>query len=130
AAAFGMRRGDVMGVAGAPATEQFGVNNGAPLASVFQLLEHDQSGALAKDEAIALFVERPTRPLWVVVAFGEGLGRNESTQAHSGESRLRAARDHDVGLAALHRVKRVGDRIGRGSAGRGDGGVWTRQAVV
>src|SRR5437773_2929261 len=39
AAAFGMRRGDVMGVAGAATTEQFGVNDGAALASVFQLLE-------------------------------------------------------------------------------------------
>ena len=46
---------------GLSVAEHLGVDGGAALFGVLQLLEHQHAGALRHDEAVALHVERPRR---------------------------------------------------------------------
>ena len=48
---------------------------------VLELLEHDDAGALAEDEAVAVLVERAARRGRVVVAVREGARGDESAEA-------------------------------------------------
>ena len=52
-AIFG-RRGDVIGVAGQAVADDLGVDLGAARLGVFELFQHDDAGALAHDEAVAV----------------------------------------------------------------------------
>ena len=68
--------------------------------------------ALAAHEAVAVGVERPRGLLGLVVARGHRLHRAEAGDGERHDDRLGAARDHDVGVAAL-------DELGRRRRWRG-----------
>ena len=53
------RRGDVVGVGRHAVAQDFGVDPRAAAARRFQFLQHQHAGAFAKDEPVALPVERP-----------------------------------------------------------------------
>ena len=55
------RRGDVIGVAGHAVTGHLRIDLRAALPRVFQFLQHQDAGALAHHEAVAILVPRPRR---------------------------------------------------------------------
>ena len=59
---------------GLSVAEHLGVDLGAALLGVLELLEHQHAGALRHDEAVALHVERPRRALGPII---------ESVREHS-----------------------------------------------
>ena len=59
ARAFGMRRGDVIGVAGQAIADHLGIDFRAARLGVLIFLEHDDARALAHDEAVAVLVIGP-----------------------------------------------------------------------
>ena len=64
------RRGDVIGVAGQAVAGDLGIDLGAARLGVLELLEHDDAGALAHDEAVAVAVIGPRGLFGRVVAVG------------------------------------------------------------
>ena len=98
---------------------------------VFECLEHDQPCALSHDEARAVLVKgtRSVRRI-VIVIRAERLHRRKARTRRLGDARLRAARDHDVRLAALHDAIGVTDTVRARGARRHDAGHRTVQAVV
>ena len=58
AIAVGARRGDVIGVAGHPVSDNLRVNGGPSSEGMLQLFQDEHAGAFPHDEAIALAIER------------------------------------------------------------------------
>src|SRR5262249_38669148 len=85
---------------------------------------------LAEDKAVALLVEGPAGGWGIVVAAGEGAGRDKAAQAHRRDGGLGAAANHDVGVVVLNGAQGVADGVGGGGAGGGHGGVRPHQAKV
>src|SRR5687767_8736725 len=89
----------------------------ATLPGMLELFEDDDAGALADDEAVPILVERAAGTLGFVVARRERAQLAEAADAHRGDRRLRAARDHRIGVAALDDFERVADGMRRRRAG-------------
>ena len=98
---------------------------------VFERLEHDQPCALAHDEPRAVLVKgtRSVRRI-VIVIRAERLHRRKARTRRLGDARLRAARDHDIRLAALHDAIGVTDTVRARGARRHDAGHGAVQTVV
>ena len=97
-----MRRGDVIGVAGQAVADHLGIDFRAARLGPLIFLEHDDAGALAHDEAVAVLVIGPARPLGLVVEVGRERPRlGEAGDADRADRRLGAAGEHDVGI--VHR---------------------------
>ncbi len=112
------RRGDVVGVAGHAVADDLGVDLRAALLGVLEFLEHDDAGALAHDEAVAVLVPRPRRLLRrVVEAASTGARGGEAGDAEPADRRLGAAGDHHVGIVPHDHPRRVADRVRAGGAG-------------
>src|SRR5206468_3414160 len=92
------------------------------LLRVFQLLDDEDSRSLARDETVAILVERPRRPGGIVVALAERAGGGEPGDAEEGDGRLGAAADDDVRVAVLDMAHRFADGMVPRRAG-GDGRV-------
>ncbi len=58
---------DVIGVARQAVSNDLGIDPRAASTGVLQLLEHDNAGAFAHDEAIAVFVVRARCPLRLII---------------------------------------------------------------
>ena len=85
---------------------------------VLELLQHQDAGAFAEDEAVAALVERSRGALGVVVAGGERAHRGESADERFVDAGLGAAGDHHVGVAAPDRLGCLADGVAAGRAGR------------
>ena len=125
-----MRRGDVIGVARQAVADHLGIDFRAARLGMLIFLEHDDAGALAHDEAVAVLVIGPARLLRpVVVAHVERAGLGEAGDADRADRRFGAARQHDVGIVVADHPRRVADRMGAGRAGGDDRMVRPHQAV-
>src|SRR4051794_25509115 len=67
ARAFRMRCGDVISIAGEAVTDDLGIDLRTPRFRMLIFLEHDDTGSLAHDEAVAVLVVRTAGLLWLVV---------------------------------------------------------------
>ena len=120
----------MVGVAGQAVADHFGVDLGAARLGVLQLLQHDDAGALAHHEAVAVLVVG-TRGLLRLVVEG-GAQRAAGGKAGNGDAADRAlgsARHHHVGIVELDQPRRVADRMRAGRAGGDDRVVRPLQAV-
>ena len=94
------RRGDVVGVAGQAVADHLGIDLGAARLGVLELLEHDDAGALAHDEAVAVPVVGARGLLGRVVEVGrQRAAGGEAGDARAADRRFGAAGDHHVGIA-------------------------------
>ena len=127
---FRMRRGDVIGVARHAVADELGVDFGAALLGALIFLEHDDPGALAHDEAVAVLVVGAAGLLGLVVEVGRERPRlREAGDAERAERAFGAAGEHDVGIVHRDHPRRVADRMGAGRAGGDDRMVGAHQAV-
>ena len=104
-----------------PVTHHFRQDLRAARLGEFQFLDHQNPGAFANHEAVAILVPGTRRPLGIVIARGERPHRRKPADAHRRDRRLRTAADHRDGFAALNHAERIANRVGAGGA-RGRGG--------
>ncbi len=98
-APFGVRRGDVIGVARQAVADHLGIDLRAARLGVLIFLEHHHARALAHDEAVAVLVVGAAGLLGPVVkAHVERPRLGEAGHADRADGRFRAAREHDVGI--------------------------------
>ena len=119
AIAFGSHAGHVVGVAA----------HAAGLGEL-ELLENEDAGAFAADEAVAILVKGAAGVGGVVVAGGEGLHGSEAADRERRDGSLGATGDHGVGVAALDDAEGVADGVRGTGAGGGGGLVGTLGAVL
>ena len=130
AAALRMRRGDVIGVAGQAVADDLGVDFRAARLGMLIFLEHDDARALAHDEAFAVLVVGPAGLLGPVVEGGVERARlGKAGDAERVDRALRAAGEHDVGIAVLDHPRGVADRVRAGRAGGDDRMVRAHQPI-
>ena len=91
----------------------------APLRGL-PVLEQDGARALGHHEAGAGRVERPRGAGRILVLRREPAHRREARQDQRDDARLRAAREHRVGVAALDHLGRLADRVRARRAGGDD----------
>ena len=122
--AAGCRQRDVRRVGGRAVAHELGERRRAAGLRVLELLEHEDAGALADDEAIAARCRTGARP-----PAGSSF-RVESARIAANppisdleDARLGAARQHDVGVVAADGLVRLADRVATGRAGRDRGEV-------
>ena len=131
AGAVRRRRGDVVGVAGQAVADELGVNPGAAIARMLQLLEHHDSGALPHHESVAVAVPRPRRPRRRIVEVGGQRARGrEPGDAEAADRRLRPARHHHLGVLPHDQPGGVTDRMRASRAGGNRGMVGPLEAVL
>src|SRR5215203_4224366 len=125
------RRGDVVGIARQAVADHLGVDPGAPRLRVRVLLEHDDAGALAHDEAVAVAIVGARGAGRIVVE----VRRQRPAGGKAGERkpvdrRFRAAGEHDLGVAIGDEPRGVADRVRAGRAGGHDGVVRALEPVL
>ena len=85
-----MRRGDVIGVARQAIADDLGINLGAARLGVLIFLEHDDAGALAHHEAVAILVIGAAGLFRLVVEIGAERARlGEAGDTERADRRLR-----------------------------------------
>ena len=114
--------GDVVRVGRVADARRHRVHAGAAAGGVLGRLQHHHARALAEHEAVPALVERPRRPLRLVVAGGQGPHRRERGDVQLQDRGLGAARHHDVGSSGPDHFHAVADRLGAGGT-RADGRV-------
>ena len=125
-----MRRGDVIGVARQAIADDFGVDFRAARLGMLIFLEHDDAGALAHDEAVAVAVVGAAGLFRRVVEVGAERPRlGEAGNPDRADGRFGAAGQHDVGIVVLDHPRRVADRMRAGRAGGDDRVVGAHQAI-
>ena len=118
------RRGDVIGVARHAVADDLGVDLGAARFGVLELLEHDDAGAFAHDEAVAVLVIGARRLLGPIVEAGrQRAAGGEAGDRDAADRRFGAAGDHHVGIAQRDQPRGVADGVRAGRAGGDDGVV-------
>ena len=84
-------------------------------------LQHDDAGALAHDEAVAVLVPGPAGGLGGILALGrQRLAGVKASDANLADGAFGAARDHHVGIAQHDQPRRIADGMGAGRAGGDD----------
>jgi hypothetical protein len=129
AGAFGVRRRDVIGVARHAVADHLAIDLGAALLGALIFLQHDNAGALAHDEAVAILVVRTARLFRLVVAGGKRARLGEAGDAERAERAFGAAGEHHVGIVEHDHARGVADRVGAGGAGGDDRVIGAHQAV-
>ena len=130
AEALGMRRGEVVGVGADTVSGELAVNRGTALLRVLEFFDHDDTGAFAHDESVAVPVERARGLFRIVVAEAEGLHVGEAREAAGADGGFRSAADHAVGIAKFDHPPGFTDVVVRGRAGGDDGHVRAHEAVL
>jgi hypothetical protein len=120
----------VEGVGGERAAGQRGVRDCAPPGGVLRRLDDRDHGALAEHEAVPVGVERAAGAGRVVVAPGQGAGRDEAGEHHRGDPAVGAAADHDVGLAREDELPGLDQGGATAGAGQGAGEYGPADAQV
>src|SRR3546814_15811152 len=113
--------------------DQLAVDPGAARDRLVVVLEHEDAGAVAHDEAVAVAVPGARGLLRLVVAGGQRLHRAEAAERGRRGRVLGATGDHGVGVAVLDHAHRQPDVVRGGGAGgdRGDvGALGYRNSVV
>jgi len=88
--AVGRRGGDVIGVARQSVADQLGIDSGATALGMVVFFENHHAGALAQDEAVAVFVVGTRGPRRLVIeAGGERARRGKAGDGNSISRRLR-----------------------------------------
>ena len=121
----------MIGVAGQAVADDLAIDAGAARQSVLALLDHDDAGALAHDEAVAVAVIRARgrgRP--VVEMGGQRLGGCEAGNGDAADGRFRTAGDHHVGIAEGNQPGRIADGVRAGGTGGDHGMVRPLEAVA
>ena len=85
---------------------------------VLELFEDHHAGPFAQHESVAIVVERPRGLGRLVVAGAQGGEQVEAGDAEGMDHAVRAAGEHDVGIAAANDFGRFADRLAAGGAGR------------
>src|SRR5690606_27456871 len=93
--------GHVIGIRRDAVARDLAVDRRATLPGVLEVLEDEDAGALADDEAVAIAIERTAGLLRLVVARRQRAHGAEAADAHRRDRRFRPARDHDAGVTAL-----------------------------
>ena len=122
AVAVGGRRRDVIGVARHAVADQLGIDLGAARLGVLVFFQHDDAGALAHDETVAVLVIGPRRCVGVSLKPVDSArtAANPAIEIRlTGDSA--AARHHDVGIAQRDHPAGIADRMRAGRAGGDDG---------
>ena len=119
----------MVGVGAVAVADQLGVDAGAAGAGVIEFLEHEDAGALAHDEAVALLVEGAGGALGLVVASAHGLHGAEAADAQRDDGGLAAAGEHDLGVAHFEGAPGLAQGMGGGGAGRAMRDVGAAQVV-
>ena len=124
--------GDVVGVARQAVADHLGVDLRAARLGVLVFLEHDDAGALAHDEAVAVLVvgARGLRRASSLKPVESARQAQKPAIAEAVDRRFGAARHHHVGVAERDQAAGVADRVRAGRAGRDDGVVRTLEAVL
>ena len=120
--AFRLRGGEVVHVGARAVTRDFGEDAGATRLRVVHVLEQEHHRSLAHDEAVAPEVERTARLLRFIVALAGRLDLAERAHRERRDGRLRPAREHRLGVAALDDLRSLADAVSARSA-RADDGV-------
>ena len=118
AAAFGMAVGDAESVGGRAVAGDLGVDRRAAPPGVLELFQDEHAGALAHDKAVAQPIERARGLGGSVVPRGQGGEQTEAGDAERMDHAVRAAGDHEVGVAAADQLDRLADGLAAGGAGR------------
>ena len=103
-------------VGGHAVADELRIDPRAAALGLFELLEHENAGALADDEPVAILVERAAGASGVVIARRERPQRGKPAHAHRRDGRLRAAGNHRVGVAAPDDLEGVADGVRRSRA--------------
>ena len=117
------RRGHVERVRRHAVAGELAVDARAALFRVLVFLEHHRTGTFAQHETVAVLVPGPACASRVVVARRHGARRTEAAHREFRDGGLRAARDHDFGVAVADRLCRLADAMRGGRAGGDDGEV-------
>src|SRR5262249_46485853 len=120
----GVRGGEVVGVGGGAVAEHLAEHGGAAGGGAGRRLQHQDAGALADDEAVAVPVEGHR-----AAAFGEGSGGTEGGPDQFGGGRLGAADHHGVGGAGGEQQQAGADGLGAAAARGGDAERLALEAV-
>ena len=119
------RRRDVIGVAREAVADDLAIDLRAAGERMLALLEDDDAGALADDEAVAVAVIGSRRLGRTVVEVGrERPAGGEARDRQPVDRRLGAAGDHDVGVAERDQPGRIADGMGRRSSRRSPPNDW------
>ena len=94
--------GDVERIGTHAVADQFAINLCAAFFGVFVFFQDDDSGPFAHEEPIAILIEWATRAKGIIIASRESAHVREPGQTDRRNRRLRAARDHHVGLTTAH----------------------------
>src|SRR5205823_1269255 len=89
------------------------------------LFEHQDAGALAKDEAVALAVEWPRYFLSRSIRLAERSKRSVGKDQQWIDAAIRPAGQDEVGVVARDQAKRFADRLRACGAGRRDRAIGT-----
>ena len=121
-AVLGGRR-DMMRIARHAVADQLGVNLGAAPSGVLEFLQHDNAGALAHDEAIAIAVIGPRRPRRLVVEGRRQARGRRQTRPCDERSSGDSAPPATITSASPSAISRAGiaDRMRAGRTGGDDG---------
>src|SRR5581483_9423987 len=130
AAPAGRGGGDVVGVGVAAVAQHFAVDAGAPGQRPVEPFQHEEGGALAHDEAVAVDVEGPGGGGRVVVAARQRPHAGEGGDGDGGDHGLGAAGQHDVGGVVADQPGALADGVGAGRAGGGHADVGARPAEL
>ncbi len=117
AAAIGVLVGDAEGVGSRSVAGDLGENLGTALLRMIEGFKDDHACAFAEDEAGALGVEGAAGARRVFVERGEGGEAVETGDAEGVNHGVRAAADHDVGVASAEDFGGLADRLRAGGAG-------------
>ncbi len=107
------RRSDVISVTAHTKADDFGIDVGATLPCVLELLENHGAAAITQHESIAFLVERPARLRRRIIAHRQCLGLSKATEATAGRRHLAATGDDHVGVTVLNRAHSQADGVGR-----------------
>src|SRR5690606_9426599 len=110
--------GHVEGVGAGAEAGQLAVDAGAALLRVLVFLQHQDAGAVAEHETVAVLVPGTGGAGRLVVAGRHRLHRAEAADRGRGAAVLGAAGDHHVGIAVLDHAHGHADRMVGGGAGR------------
>ena len=124
------RLGDVEGIRGRGISGQLAVDARPAPPGVLQLFEDEDSGALARDEAVAVLVERTRGLLRGVVALAQGARGGEARDPEQRDGRFRPAADHQIDVAVLQVAHRLAERVVARRAGGDRRVVHARCAVA
>src|SRR5262245_44056418 len=118
------RRRNVVGVAGQAVADNFRVDARAARLGVLEFFQHDNAGALAHDEAVAVLVVGTRGLLRLIVEGGaQRPAGGEAGDRQATDRALGAARNHDVGIIERDQPRGIADGMCAGRTGRDHGMV-------